>query len=151
MKKKVLHMNDFDVSEKPVVYTCYGLGSCIGLFVTDRRLNLSGGAHIPIPFSLGGGSFLDATYMIDELLNTFVSMGSDLSNLRAKLTGGAKVYESALSIGEQNAQVVISQLIQKKVFIAASDVGGVVSRTARFNTLTGELEISTSEQKTYSI
>lgn len=151
MKKKVLHMNDFDVSEKPLIYTCYGLGSCIGLFLTDRRLNLSGGAHIPIPFSLGGGGFLDASHMIEELMNRFVYMGSDLGNLRAKLTGGAQVYVSSISIGHQNTQVVMSQLIQKRIFIAASDVGGSISRTARFNTLTGELEISTSEKKTYSI
>ena len=151
MRKKVLHINDFEVSERPVVFTCYGLGSCIGLFLTDRRLSLSGGAHIPIPFSIGGGDFLDAAHMINGLLNKFVEMGSDLANIRAKLTGGAQVYASNLSIGEQNQQVVVDLLLRKKVFIAATDVGGSISRTARFNSLTGELEISTSEQKTYSI
>lgn len=151
MRIKVLHMNDFEVSETPVIYTCYGLGSCIGLFLSDRRLSISGGAHIPIPVALGGGSFLDATFIISEMIDQFAKLGSDLSNLRAKLAGGAQVYASSGSIGEQNANVVLDQLIQRRVFIAASDVGGTISRTARFNSLTGDLEISTSELKTYSI
>lgn len=147
----MLTINDVDVTCNPVVYTCYGLGSCIGLFVTDRLKGLAGGAHIPLPSSSESGEFLGASCLINELLKAFSMMGSDLNYLRAKITGGAKVYDGASSIGEQNMQVVLQQLMDRRIFIAASDLGGRVSRTARFSSATGELEISTSEQKTYRI
>lgn len=140
-----------DVSDRPVVYTCYGLGSCIGLFVSDRTKGLSGGVHIPLPHATGQSEFKDATYLIDELLNAFRAWGSDLNSLRAKVTGGAQVYGSYSVIGLQNTEIVLKQLTDRKVYIAATDVGGTVSRTAHFHSQSGELEISTSEQKKYSI
>lgn len=151
MRKRMLNINEVEVTEKPVMFTCHGLGSCVGLFVTDREKGLSGGAHIPMPSSNSSGEFLDATHLINKLLNDFSAMGSNLNYLRAKVTGGAQIYEGSLNIGEQNVQAVIQQLIDKKIFIAATDVGGRVSRTARFNGMTGELQISTSELKTYCI
>jgi len=94
---------------------------------------------------------MDAAQMINNLLKSLKNMGSDLNYLRAKVTGGAQVYESSLGIGLQNTQVVLQQLLERKIYIAAMDVGGRVSRTARFNSVTNELHISTSEQKMYSI
>jgi chemotaxis protein CheD len=148
--KKTLNINDIDVTSRNMIYTCYGLGSCIGLFVTDRITGLSGGAHIPMP-APNGGEFLDAGCMLNALLNEFKARGSQLLGLRAKLTGGAQVYASALNIGEQNVRAVVNLLVEQKIYIAASDVGGVVSRTARYNTLTGDLNITTSEPKNYCI
>lgn len=151
MKKRMLNINEVEVNGKPVVYTCYGLGSCIGLFITDRLKGLSGGAHIPMPFSLDASEFKDAAYMINRLLFAFSVQGSDLNYLRAKVAGGAQMYESSSGIGQQNIRIVLQMLIDKRIFIAATDVGGKVSRTARFNSITGELQISTSEKKTYCI
>ena len=151
MKNRILNINEMDVAHDDRVYTCYGLGSCIGLFVADRIKGLSGGAHIALPDSLASGDFLGALYIIEELLSAFEAQGSDLNNLRAKVTGGASVVENSFNIGEQNSKVVLQQLAHKKIFIAATDVGGKVSRTARFNTVTGMLQISTSELKTYCI
>lgn len=149
MRRRTLNINEVEVSDKPVLYTCYGLGSCIGLFITDRTKGLSGAAHIPLPFSPDTGVFLGATQLIHELLNAMSALGSDLKSLRAKVAGGAHVYQSSSNIGEQNANIVLDKLVINKVYIAAKDVGGSISRTARFNSVTGELEISTSEKKTY--
>jgi len=151
MKKRMLNINEVDVTQEPVIYTCYGLGSCIGLFVMDRTKGLTGGAHIPLPSASDTGEFLGASRLINELLGSFSLMGSDLHCLRAKVTGGARVYESSLNIGEQTAEMVLKKLIDLRVYIAGIDVGGKISRTARFNSVTGELKISTSEMKTYSI
>ena len=147
---RALKINDVDVSATPVEYVCYGLGSCIGLFVTDRVSKLSGGAHIPLPSHVEG-EFKDAVRLVDDLVNTFRNRGSDLTGLRAKIAGGAKVYKTLNDIGIQNAQEVLRQLINRKIFIAAVDIGGHVSRTTRFNSVTGDLHISTSDEKTYCI
>jgi chemotaxis protein CheD len=151
MRKRTLNINEVEATNLPVVYTCYGLGSCIGLFISDRRKGLTGGAHIPLPSAVHASELLDAPRLINELLESLALLGSDLTCLRAKITGGGSVYESSFNIGEQNTKAVLEKLIGTKVFIAAKDVGGNVSRTARFNSVTGELKISTSQQKTYSI
>ncbi|MEJ7643192.1 MAG: chemotaxis protein CheD [Chryseolinea sp.] len=151
MKKRMLNINEVEVHGKPVVYTCYGLGSCIALFITDGRNGLSGGAHIPLPFSLDASDFQDASSMINRLLLAFSAQGSDLNSLSAKVTGGAQIYQSSIGIGQQNVRVVLRKLIKEKIYIAATDVGGAVSRTARFNSITRVLQISTSEKITYCI
>jgi chemotaxis protein CheD len=150
-KIRMLNINEMDVSDESVVFTCYGLGSCIGLFMTDRTKGLSGGVHIPLPQATGTSELKDATSLINELLNKFRTKGSDLNTLRAKVAGGAQVYGSHSEIGFQNTETVLKELTDRKVYIAATDVGGTVSRTARYHSQSGELEISTSEQKKYSI
>jgi chemotaxis protein CheD len=151
MKAMVLNINDTDVTPHPVVYICYGLGSCIGLFLTDRTMGLTAGAHIPLPTYSYSGAFLGANQIIDQLLTSLAQQGSDLNCLRAKITGGAQMFESSSDIGARNAEAVLNQLVAKKIFIAATDFGGKISRTARFNSITGKLEITTSEQKMYFI
>lgn len=150
MIEKVLHINQLFATDKYAQYVCFGLGSCIGLFIVDRTRGLSGGAHIPLP-SHNGGEFRDAAGMIEELLAQLSSLGSTLEGLRAKFTGGAQLFTTFVDMGALNSETVLNQLIQRKIFIAAKDVGGKISRTARFTSLTGELKISTSEQKQYII
>ncbi len=133
------------------MYRCYGLGSCIGLFVVDRLAGLSGGAHIAVPSSLDADTFSGASHLINKLLTSFQEYGSTLTGLRSKVTGGAQIYESSLNIGKQNIDSVWHELVQRKIYIAAADVGGTISRTACFNTVTEALEISTSGHTIYFI
>jgi chemotaxis protein CheD len=147
----MLNINDIAVTKKPTIYCCYGLGSCIGLFVVDRVAGLSGGAHIAVPSSIEANTFAGASLLINKLLASFQEYGSNLTGLRSKVTGGAQIYENSLNIGKQNVDSVWHELVHRKIYIAAADVGGTVSRTACFNTITETLEISTSGQKTYFI
>jgi len=149
MIERTLKINEVDATSSPVLYTCHGLGSCIALFLTDRLRNLKGGAHISSPSS--ASQCKGALELISELLGALKREGSDLIHLRAKLAGGAKVYDSSFNIGEKNMDAVVEILVQSKIFIAASDLGGHVARTVQFNSETGELKISTSDQKVYSI
>lgn len=150
---KTLNINEVDVAYNPVVYQCYGLGSCIGLFITDRIKKISGGAHIPLalPSSSSENQFRGVSEMVNELLFSLKNLGSDLNTLRAKLAGGAKVYKSSFNIGEENLNTVVEYLVQKKIFIAASHLGGAVARTVQFNGGTGELRITTPDRKMYYI
>jgi chemotaxis protein CheD len=150
MIERVLHINQVFTSDEPTHYVCFGLGSCIGLFITDRQKQLSGGAHIPLP-SAGNGLFQGATEIICSLLQQLREKGSSLETLRAKLAGGAHVYAGSMPIGAGNIDAVIKYLIENRIYIAAKDVGGTVSRTARFNSATGDLKIFTSEKNEYVI
>jgi chemotaxis protein CheD len=151
MIKRTLNINEIDATSSPVLYTCHGVGSCIALFLTDRLKNLKGGAHISFPSSASANQCKGAFELISELRTALKRLGSDLIHLRAKLAGGAKVFDSSFNIGEENRDAVLEYLVQKKIYIAASDLGGHVARTVQFNSETGELKISTSEPKVYSI
>lgn len=143
-----LNIGDLLVTKgENVTYACLGLGSCIGLFLQDRSTGLSGGAHIQLPNEIrsGEGKFYGVKSAITELLNQFKIAGSTLQNLRAKITGGANVVATGHETGLQNAERVMQELMTHKVYIAAMDVGGKQSRTARFNSETGVLMVRIPE------
>lgn len=151
MKSRTLFINDVHVESEPVEYRCYGLGSCVALFIIDRLNMLSAGAHIALLSGEGSDGYPDAPAMLDSLLNELQRRGSDLKSLRAKIAGGAKVIEGSENVGEQNIRSVLQYLIQRRIFIAGSDLGGRVCRTATFNSVTGQLGIRTSGQENYFI
>lgn len=132
---------------EPVTYACLGLGSCIGVFLQDRTVGLSGGAHIQLPTEMKSddGKFYGVKSAINELLNQFKNSGSTLQNLRAKISGGANVIATGCATGRQNVERVVEELVQHKVYIAAMDVGGKQSRTVRFNSETGTLTVRIPE------
>jgi chemotaxis protein CheD len=140
-----LNMGDVVVSSNHANYTCFGLGSCIGLFIQDRVTGFSGGAHILLPENDEGprdrNKFYNATTALGELLNRFTVLGSNLTSLRAKVVGGSNVVGIHIPVGKRNSDSVISLLITHKIFIAALDVGGSFCRTAKFQSDTGQLTV----------
>lgn len=151
MRARMLAINDMQVDNLPVVYTCYGLGSCIGLFIMDRARKLSAAAHIASPSSSAASESSAPFELMNALFEGLQRHGSDLSSLRAKLTGGSDVFDIPYHVGAQNVSLVLQWLLRNRVFVAATDLGGKVSRTARFDSTTGQLEISTSDQRKYLI
>ncbi len=143
-----LNIGDVVTSSRNVSYTCFGLGSCIGLFMQDRVTGLSGGAHIFLPENEEGpldtSKFYNVSSALDEILNRFKLSGSDLATLRAKVVGGANVLGGDSQTGERNAESVLNQLVARKIFIAALDVGGTYCRSAKFQSYTGELTVRVS-------
>jgi chemotaxis protein CheD len=150
MKSFMLNINDVKVVKEPAHLVCYGLGSCIGLFIQDRTTGISGGAHIPLS-SKTEGCFESCDYIMEKILSNFIYRGGNIYTLRAKIAGGANLFSSNLKIGAENIDKIIELINRNKIFLAAADFGGKVSRTVRFNTETGELYISTSAKKCYII
>lgn len=140
-----LNIGDVVTSTGRVSYTCFGLGSCIGLFIQDRITSQTGGAHIFLPNSEAGpesySPFSSVTLAIEEILRQFKLNGSSLQSLRAKLAGGANFLDCRFTTGELNVQSVTKELIAKRVFIAASDLGGSFCRTVKFESDSGLLYV----------
>jgi chemotaxis protein CheD len=155
MKEYKLNIGDLRVvKEEAVTFTCLGLGSCIGLFMQDRSTGLSGGAHILLPAESTAsfdGKYYAVKQAVNEIIRQFRDAGSSTLNLRAKITGGAKVVTAGLDTGRLNTENVVQELVQKNVYIAAMDVGGRTSRTARFNCISGELTVRIPETNEYRI
>ncbi|SHH93836.1 chemotaxis protein CheD [Chryseolinea serpens] len=145
MIEYTLAIGDVAISPGPANYTCFGLGSCIGLFIQDRTTGLSGGAHILLPENDKGpndcAKFYNVSTALEEMLNRFKKCGNSLTSLRAKVVGGANVIGVNTRAGLRNSESVVSRLIANKIFIAALDVGGNWCRTAKFCGSTGELKV----------
>jgi len=149
MKTYVLNIGEVRIEEAPVTFTCFGLGSCIGLFVKDSANGITGGAHILLPDDVKATStskkFYNVSQAVEKLFELFTLKGSKLETLHAKFVGGAvSLMSYDPTLGERNVRSVIRHLTSKKIFIAALDVGGSASRTAHFNSLTSELRVSTT-------
>ena len=153
----ILNIGDLLTSKTSnITYSCLGLGTCVGVFLQDRSLGISGGAHIMLPddesqvFSYFKYGSVSAA--LEEMLQQFRGLGSNLTTLRAKVTGGASIYTDSLSTGRRNVASVKTYLRDRRIYIAAMDVGGNYNRAARFDCNTGTMYVSipeTNEFRTY--
>lgn len=155
MKNIVLNIGEVRTVKEGVTFSCFGLGSCIGLFVQDRAAGISGGAHILLPENEENTHTDGKAYTVSDaiqfLMNEFRRKGSTLDALRAKITGGASLLSTTIGMGERNITSVVQHLVDRKIYIAARDVGGNYSRTALFNTRSGEMLIRTPESNSFKI
>ena len=153
MSSEMINIGEVKIFRSPTVMTCFGLGTCIGLFLQERFTGFSGAAHI---FSSQegdkeAGKFYEVKEAIDELIGQISNQITGTPFFRAKLAGGANVLGSYSNAGDKNAERVITELINRGVFIAAKDVGGVHCRTALFDSGKGTMMVRTPESRDYKI
>lgn len=156
MTKHVLNIGEVKTVSSQVTFTCFGLGSCIGLFVQDRTAGISGGAHILLPddtqpLQQFDGRCYNVIQALDKLLEQFLEQGSQLTALRAKITGGAQFLKAGVNVGGRNAASIVDHLIRRRIYIAAADVGGTYSRTVNFCSKTSQMKVKHPETNSYTI
>lgn len=143
MRVYTLNIGEVVTHDGEAQYKCFGLGSCIGLFLTDKATGITGGAHILLPDNERGPDTLgwySVELALGEMMRRFRDHGSSLAALSAKLAGGASTL-GVDGMGKRNAESVLEQLRKRRIFVAASDVGGTQSRTVQYETATGNLTI----------
>ncbi len=77
---------------------------------------------------------------IVELINSLGVDGANVSNLRAKIVGGADV--AGLQIGKKFAISVVNILKKLGIPIGGYDIGGNVTRNVSFDPVTGRCIVS---------
>lgn len=147
MPEYYLNLGELVVTDQAATIACFGLGSCVGLFLWDRISKVGAGAHIVLSGNLERDSTANAHKAVEELLKEITRLGGNIAGLRAKVAGGASLYRTSMPIGERNVQAVSQLLLEHKIYLAAKDVGGTWSRSAVFNTQDGSLTITTAKQK----
>ena len=88
------------------------LGSCVGLFVKDRRSGITGGAHIFLPEANHDISFVEnmsAGDCVQQMLEQMREKGASLETMRAKIAGGSNVLMNFNEIGSRNTNAVIER------------------------------------------
>lgn len=145
-----LNLGDFIVTKDQTSIACYGLGSCVGLFIYDRVNKISGAAHVVLSEELEKHTTYNAKTAFEKVIEEIEKIGGNRNALRAKIVGGADLFKSGLKIGERNINELKKLILDNKIFLAGQDVGGSKSRTARFNTVNGNLSVS-SQNTNYAI
>lgn len=128
---------------KNVLLKVMGLGSCIGVILSDVSTGICGIAHVLLPGASDRGETRYAETAIEKMVEDMVKMGARRSRITAKFAGGAQVFKhmslDILKIGDRNAISVEETLIKKNIPILAKDVGGAVGRNVIFNPADGSM------------
>lgn len=123
------------------------LGSCIGLAIFDPGIRLAGMAHVLLPDSGGRprgplpGKYGD--HAVGCLVEGLLAHGAIRSRLRAKIAGGARMFDHALDyrrdVGAANVAAVEAALAAAGVPLLARHVGGSLGRRVEFDAETQQL------------
>lgn len=147
---------DLNICHAPQTISTSGLGSCIGLVIYDEVKKIAGLVHVMLPHSslsrtseIKVGKYADSG--IDTLLNMLEKEGTAKYRLKAKMAGGAQMFQvqssnPMLRIGKRNVEAVEEILNNYRIPIIAQDVGGNKGRTIDFIPETGELKVRTAHE-----
>jgi chemotaxis protein CheD len=149
-KEITVNMGEIKYSHKPAIFSCAGLGSCVLLFVYEPNSTISGVAHIMLPDYTAARPVDNKALYADTstklLIQKLLALGATQERLKAKIVGGANLFSWANSdemarLGEFNIQKVKYELVKNRIYLAAEEVGGNMYKTARCNSLTGQIII----------
>jgi chemotaxis protein CheD len=138
-----------------------GLGSCVGLVIYDSDKKIAGLAHVMLPESTLSKvtEFNPAKYAdtaVEILVSRLLTKGARRFALRAKMAGGAQMFQFAsnnemMRIGPRNVEAVKKELERLRITLVSEDVGGNSGRTIEFDPVMGMLYIKTIHQGTKQI
>ncbi|MFS0865082.1 chemotaxis protein CheD [Fredinandcohnia sp. 179-A 10B2 NHS] len=147
---------DMNVVTAPNTIRTSGLGSCVGIIIYDATKKIAGLAHIMLPDSkLAKAENMNlakyADLAIEELYKKIIQIGGRAHTLRAKIAGGAQMFQfqtgsDIMRIGPRNVEAVQTELKRLHIPLVATDVGGNSGRTIEFDPQTTMLKIRTVNQ-----
>jgi len=144
---------DLNLVEAPDKIRTSGLGSCVGVVIYDSSKQIAGLSHVMLPDSTvtrqkDFNQYKYADTAIDILINKLLERQTVKHRLKAKLAGGAQMFQhhhstDIMRIGPRNIEAVQERLKTHQIPITATDVGGTSGRTIEFDPLTNQLKIRT--------
>lgn len=119
-------------------WVIYGLGSCIGLILTDFAAGAAAMAHIVLPSSPAPDPPQPAKYAetaIPYLVEGLLELGAARGRMVAHIAGGAKMLKLSgiADIGRRNTDAVRNGLLKLRIPIVGECVGGNSGRTLRWD------------------
>jgi chemotaxis protein CheD len=141
-----LHAGQVRVSTEgqPIVII---LGSCVAVCIWDSVSGIGGAAHYLLPVWDGKGTASSryGAVAIPALLQELLDAGANKYQLRARVYGGACLFESLRgsrsgqeSLGDRNVATAVEFLAKEHIQIVSTDVGGDHGQRIVFQTDTGE-------------
>jgi len=127
----------------------YSLGSCLGITIYDPLKQIGGLLHLMLPDStIDSNKARTMPYMfvdtgVPRLFHAAYNLGADRSRLIVKVAGGAQLLDEKgiFNIGQRNIEAFKKIIALQNLAIHASETGGLISRTVRFDLATGNTTI----------
>lgn len=145
--------------EKTVLQTF--VGSCVAICIYDPITKIAGMAHVMLPKNNSQnpkpepeGKFADVAFR--TLLERMIARGANPSRLKAKMAGGANIFNNegkatTFNIGNRNVDTIKSMLAENKIQLVAEDVGSKHGRWVIFDAATSEMKIREREKGAFVI
>ena len=140
---------EIKIAQGPDRLLAIGLGSCVGMALWDGESGWGGLAHVMLPTENGlsstpiRGKF--AGTATEWLLAELVQKGVDQGKLKAKLVGGANMFNSIhnnpMPVGLRNVMACREELSRRGIPVVAEDVGGGKGRSMVFYPQDGRIWI----------
>jgi chemotaxis protein CheD len=143
-------MSDLKISEDvDDILVTYALGSCIAVIVYDPVRQVGGMIHYMLPQSSTApdkardNPAMFADTGVPLLFHGMYDRACAKQGLVVKVVGGSKLYEDngTFDIGRRNYVIVRQMLWKAGLMVAAEDVGGAKSRTAKLHVATGRVTV----------
>jgi chemotaxis protein CheD len=134
-----LMQGDIFCCESPRILSTV-LGSCVAVCLWDKRRGVGGMNHFVLPnCPVGESSTRYGDVSIDELQAGLTRLGCRMSDLQAKVFGGAAVlpFGGGQTVGSNNVDLAVARLRRDGIRITARRTGGTLGQQIRFNTRTG--------------
>ncbi len=135
-------------SQDELIYT--RLGSCVSACIWDPKLGIGGLNHFLLPErgshnawqQLDSYSCRYGYWAMEQLINAIQQAGGERGRLKAKLFGGAKMYQgTVLAIGESNIKFVRHYLETEAIEVLSEDLGGTWPRKILFHPNSGRVRV----------
>jgi chemotaxis protein CheD len=116
------------------------LGSCVAICLWDKRRGTGGMNHFLLPSGREGHppSLRYADHATRVLLETLRALGCRPPNLRAKIFGGAAMFQArdgyATTLGAKNVAAALELMKSAGIPVVAQETGGPQGRKVLFNT-----------------
>jgi chemotaxis protein CheD len=144
-------IGDVKVAGADAVLFTVGLGSCVAIVLYDTARRLGGLAHAMLPSPASGrrpapaGRF--ASTAVHELLGQMEAAGAQRRAIRARLAGGASMFESLLTesgrrLGWRNVEAARGALHDAGIPVDGEDVGGGHGRSVYLHIREGHVIVS---------
>lgn len=156
MGEIIVGIGDFKVAKGDNPIVTYALGSCVGVCLYDAN-GIGGMLHAMLPTSAGKTPLVEPQKYVDSgMLNLYrmlCQMGVDREHLKAKLVGGAKMFEfktavDDVDIGTANVLQARKSLQKLGISLVREVTGGEVGRTIRFIPANGMVMIRSTDRRT---
>lgn len=128
-----------------------GLGSCVAIVLYDDTRRIGGIAHamLPSPDSARRGTPAArfASTAVPELVDLMREAGASPTALRARLAGGASMFESVLPdngrrLGMRNVEAARTALAAAGIPVDGEDIGGEHGRSVYLHVDDGRVVVS---------
>ncbi|MBW1800358.1 MAG: chemotaxis protein CheD [Deltaproteobacteria bacterium] len=131
------------VTKKPTIISTV-LGSCVAVFICDRKRKMNGINHYELPYA-GKSDPPTARYgnvAIIALIRMMLDEGAKVKHMEAQIFGGAHDRKMiSTNIGLENIKMARKVLNKKGVRIVSEDVGGEKGRKIVLDTISSEIAV----------